>query len=268
MMFLAYASPTHLNHGDKYDFWYNVPSISLYNEALIRSFLAFYGSSRSFPNCKNSQIHVIQLSSSSWVTSATSFYVTDFSCSTSTRTSLANLENVIEASLLSPASNASINPAPEPLELEAPSVNNFHAFYGSGSFLLASPSFISLSFLGRVLARKSASVCPLIEFLPLDSISCSPVLLPIWLYIMTFPALRESVLWVCHLEHGWDVLRTSFLYPKGALLRVEFQVNRLESFESLLNVSKHFFIGVTLYDQLVSIDLNVSSYLAAEHLVN
>ncbi|GJT57030.1 hypothetical protein Tco_0992084 [Tanacetum coccineum] len=98
MMFLACAAPTHLNHGDKYDLWYNVPSISLYNEALIRSFLAFHGSSGSFPNYRNSRIGIIQLSSS-WVTSATSFCVIDFSCSASTRTSLASLENVIEASL-------------------------------------------------------------------------------------------------------------------------------------------------------------------------
>ncbi|GKA28867.1 hypothetical protein Tco_0715112 [Tanacetum coccineum] len=100
MMFLACAAPTHLNHGDKYDLRYNVPSISLYNGALIRRFLAFCGSAGSFANCRNSRTGIIQLSSSSWVTSATSFCVIDFSCSTSTRTYLASLENVIEASLL------------------------------------------------------------------------------------------------------------------------------------------------------------------------
>ncbi|GKE96156.1 hypothetical protein Tco_1581011 [Tanacetum coccineum] len=57
-----------------------------------------------------------------------------------------------------PASNASIKPAPEPSELEAPSVNNFYAFSGSGSFLLASSSIISLYPIEGVSARKSADI--------------------------------------------------------------------------------------------------------------
>nr|GEV21965.1 hypothetical protein [Tanacetum cinerariifolium] len=101
MMSLDFAAPTHLNHGDKYDLRYNVPSISLYNGALTRRFLAFCRSSGSFPNCRNSQIGVIQLSSSSRVTFVTSFCVIDFSYSTFTRNSLTSLENVTEASLLS-----------------------------------------------------------------------------------------------------------------------------------------------------------------------
>ncbi|GJX07153.1 hypothetical protein Tco_0195085 [Tanacetum coccineum] len=101
MMSLACAAPMNLNHGDKYDLRYNVPSIRLYNRALTHSFLAFCGSFGSFPNCRNSRIGIIQLSSSSWVMFVTSFCVIHFSHSTSTRTSLASLENVIEASLLS-----------------------------------------------------------------------------------------------------------------------------------------------------------------------
>ncbi|GJZ03711.1 hypothetical protein Tco_0536986 [Tanacetum coccineum] len=97
MMSLACADPTHLNHGDMYDLRYSVPSISLYNGALTRSFLAFYGSSGSFLNGRNPRIGTLQLSSSSWVTST------------------------------------SINPALEPSELEAPSMNNFYAFSNSVS---------------------------------------------------------------------------------------------------------------------------------------
>ncbi|GJT21620.1 hypothetical protein Tco_0891557 [Tanacetum coccineum] len=66
------------------------------------------------------------------------------------------------------------SPAPEPSELEAPSVSSFHVFSGSVSFLLASPFFSSSLSVGDVSIRKSASICPLIEFLPLNSISCSP----------------------------------------------------------------------------------------------
>ncbi|GJW61503.1 hypothetical protein Tco_0110838 [Tanacetum coccineum] len=185
MMLLACVSPTHLSHGDKYDLRYRVPSIILYIEAFIRSFLAFCGSSGSLPNRRYSRIGIIQLSSFSCVTSATSFYMIDLSCITSTKTSLASLEKDIEANLLRasaflfwsllmcsiewqgklannsfafsrPANSASIRPAPEPSKLEAPSVNNFHAFFGSGSFLLAFSSFAHFSSFEGVSARKSA----------------------------------------------------------------------------------------------------------------
>ncbi|GJW66369.1 hypothetical protein Tco_0120793 [Tanacetum coccineum] len=146
-----------------YDLRYNVPSIILYNRAFIRSFLAFCGSSGSLSSCKYSQMGVIQLSSSSCLTSTTSLCVIDLSCITSTRTSLSSLEKVIEANLLRAsaflfwsllmcfiewqgklASNSftfsSIKPASEPSEIEAPSVNNFYVLSGSGSFLLVSSS--------------------------------------------------------------------------------------------------------------------------------
>ncbi|GJU69223.1 hypothetical protein Tco_1255482, partial [Tanacetum coccineum] len=71
-----------------------------------------------------------------------------------------------------PSRLTTIRPAPEPSELEASSVNSFHAFFGS--FLLTSSFFASLFFVSGVSARKSANICPLIEFLPLNSISCSP----------------------------------------------------------------------------------------------
>ncbi|GJV23582.1 hypothetical protein Tco_1376277, partial [Tanacetum coccineum] len=67
-----------------------------------------------------------------------------------------------------------IRPAPELSELEAPSVNSFYAFSSSGSFLLTSFFFASLFSVRGVFARKSANIYPLIEFLPLNSISCSP----------------------------------------------------------------------------------------------
>ncbi|GJR30604.1 hypothetical protein Tco_1106836 [Tanacetum coccineum] len=118
-------------------------------------------------------------------------------CLSSYRTSLASLEKVIEANLLRAfaflfwsflmcsiewqgklASNSfsfsSIKQALEPSELEALSVNNFHVLSGSGSFLLASSSFTPSSSLEGVSSRKSANICPLTEFLTLNSISCSP----------------------------------------------------------------------------------------------
>nr|GEZ72671.1 hypothetical protein [Tanacetum cinerariifolium] len=52
--------------------------------------------------------------------------------------------------------HTSIRPALEPSELEAPSVNNFHAFSGSGSFLFASLSFAPSSSFEGFSARKSA----------------------------------------------------------------------------------------------------------------
>ncbi|GJR20388.1 hypothetical protein Tco_0968915 [Tanacetum coccineum] len=73
-----------------------------------------------------------------------------------------------------PSGMTTISPAPEPLELEAQSVNSFHAFLGSSSFLLTYSFFASLLSGSGVSARKSANICPLIEFLPLNSISCSP----------------------------------------------------------------------------------------------
>ncbi|GKB32160.1 hypothetical protein Tco_0871561 [Tanacetum coccineum] len=192
MMLLACIGPTYLNHGDMYDLRYSLSSIILYSGALMRSFLAFCGSFGRTPPFMYSRMGTIQLSSSSLTTSVISFYATDLVCMTSTKTSFASFEKVIDASLPRasaflfcsllmcsieyPAMSASftiISPAPGPSKLEAPSVNSFHVFYGSGSFLLASPFFSSLS-LGDVSARKSASICPLIEFLPLNSISCSP----------------------------------------------------------------------------------------------
>ncbi|GJS14874.1 hypothetical protein Tco_0409346 [Tanacetum coccineum] len=62
-----------------------------------------------------------------------------------------------------PSGFTNISPAPEPSELEAPSVNSFHVFYGSGSFLFASPFFSSSLSVGDVSTRKSASICPLID---------------------------------------------------------------------------------------------------------
>ncbi|GJY38692.1 putative reverse transcriptase domain-containing protein [Tanacetum coccineum] len=45
-----------------------------------------------------------------------------------------------------PSGLTTIRPAPDPSELEAPSVNSFHAFFGSSSFLLTSSFFASLFF--------------------------------------------------------------------------------------------------------------------------
>ncbi|GKA93336.1 hypothetical protein Tco_0815322 [Tanacetum coccineum] len=76
-----------------------------------------------------------------------------------------------------PSGLTTIRPVPMPSELEAPLVNSFYAFSGSDSFLLTSTFFASLFFISGVSARKSANICPLIEFLPLNSISCSPNLM-------------------------------------------------------------------------------------------
>nr|GEX26539.1 hypothetical protein [Tanacetum cinerariifolium] len=73
-----------------------------------------------------------------------------------------------------PSGLTTIRPAPESLELEAPLVNSFHALSGSGSFLLTSSFFASLFSVSGVSTRKSTTICPLIEFLPLNLISCSP----------------------------------------------------------------------------------------------
>ncbi|GJU30914.1 hypothetical protein Tco_1174503 [Tanacetum coccineum] len=54
-----------------------------------------------------------------------------------------------------------ISPAPEPSELEAPSVNNFHVFSGSGSFSFGFFDFNYSVFCGGVSAKKSANICPL-----------------------------------------------------------------------------------------------------------
>ncbi|GJS44316.1 hypothetical protein Tco_0569359 [Tanacetum coccineum] len=73
-----------------------------------------------------------------------------------------------------PSGLTTIRPTPEPSELEALSVNSFHAFLGSGSFLLTFSFFASLFSGAGVSTRKSANICPLVEFLTLNSISCSP----------------------------------------------------------------------------------------------
>ncbi|GJR30388.1 hypothetical protein Tco_1106620 [Tanacetum coccineum] len=70
-----------------------------------------------------------------------------------------------------PSGLTTIRPAPEPSELEALSVNSFYAFSGSGSFLLTSSFFVSMFSVSGISARKSANICPLIEFFPLNSIS-------------------------------------------------------------------------------------------------
>ncbi|GKA53239.1 hypothetical protein Tco_0746554 [Tanacetum coccineum] len=179
MTLLACIGPTHLNHDDMYDLQYSLSLIILYSKALMRSFLTFCGYFGRIPSFKYSRMGTIQLSSSSLTTLVISFSVTDLVCMTSTKTSFASIKKVIDASLLkvlldamrSPAMSAS--PAPEPSELEAPSVNSFHVFsgFGFGSFLLAS-SFFSFSLsVDDVSARKSASIFPLIEFLPLNFIS-------------------------------------------------------------------------------------------------
>ncbi|GKB93982.1 hypothetical protein Tco_0980119 [Tanacetum coccineum] len=73
-----------------------------------------------------------------------------------------------------PSGLTTISPAPEPSELEALLVNSFHAFLGFSSFLLISLFFASLLSGSGVSARKSANIFPLIKFLPLNSILCSP----------------------------------------------------------------------------------------------
>nr|GEV42992.1 Gag-Pol polyprotein [Tanacetum cinerariifolium] len=81
---------------------------------------------------------------------------------------------IIKQALDSPAMSASYSGSLLPSELEALSVNSFHVFSGSGSFLLAPSSFSSSLSVDDVSARKSASICPLIEYMPLNSILCSP----------------------------------------------------------------------------------------------
>ncbi|GKE11611.1 hypothetical protein Tco_1415162 [Tanacetum coccineum] len=73
-----------------------------------------------------------------------------------------------------PSGLTTIRPAPEPSKLEAPSVNSFHAFSGFGYFLLTYSFFASLFSVSDLSARKLANICPLIEFVSLNSISCSP----------------------------------------------------------------------------------------------
>ncbi|GJX56082.1 hypothetical protein Tco_0285979 [Tanacetum coccineum] len=155
----------------------------------------------------NMNLGTIQLSLSSLTTLVISFSATDLVCMTLTKTSFASYEKLgkldqkpivfsryaqpsygasYSASLLVvsnsnliayvysfPSGFTNIGPAPELSELESPSVNSFHVISGSGSFLLASLFFSSSLFVGDVSARKSASICPLIEFLPLNSISSS-----------------------------------------------------------------------------------------------
>ncbi|GJW46430.1 hypothetical protein Tco_0078076 [Tanacetum coccineum] len=59
-----------------------------------------------------------------------------------------------------PSGLTTIRPTPEPSELEAPSMNSFHAFFGFGSFLLTSLFFASMFSVSGVSARKSANICP------------------------------------------------------------------------------------------------------------
>ncbi|GJY12018.1 hypothetical protein Tco_0381327 [Tanacetum coccineum] len=94
------ASPTHHGHGDRYDLQYRLLFIILYWGALILSILAFCGSLGSVPNSRYSWIGSIQFSPSSFMMSATSFCAIYFLCMTSTKTSLASREKVIEASFL------------------------------------------------------------------------------------------------------------------------------------------------------------------------
>nr|GEW51558.1 putative nucleotidyltransferase, ribonuclease H [Tanacetum cinerariifolium] len=130
-----------------YDLRYSFSSIILYNGALMRSFLAFYGSSGRVPDLRNASYFASLLVVSN---SNLNAYVYSF-----------------------PSEMPTIRPAPEPLELEAPSVSSFHAFLVFGSFLLTSSFFASLFSVSGVSARKSANICPLIEFFPLNSISSS-----------------------------------------------------------------------------------------------
>ncbi|GJV07742.1 hypothetical protein Tco_1345398 [Tanacetum coccineum] len=149
--FLACIGPTHLNHGDKYDLRYNFSSIILYNGALMRSFLAFYGSSS----------RVLDIRSASYFASLL----------------VVSNANINVYVYYFPSGLTTIIPAIELSKLEAPSVNSFHTFSCSDSFLLTSSFFASLFSRSGVSARKSANIYPLMEFLPLNSISCSPNLI-------------------------------------------------------------------------------------------
>ncbi|GJZ63847.1 hypothetical protein Tco_0620268 [Tanacetum coccineum] len=235
---------------------------------------------------------IIQLSSFSCVMSATSICMIDLSCITSTKTSLASLEKVIEASLLrasaflfwsllmcsiEPASSASysasllvvlnsnlmayvysfpygltsIRFALEPSELEAPSVNNFHPFSGSGYFLLASSSFVpSYSFEG-VSARKSASICPLTEFLPLNSILCSPNSIAHLAIRLNFSGLLPLVVPLKALSFferprqpplsiGAFFRLSEIAFTFEGLAFIPFLVDCSEPIENFLDSSKHF----------------------------
>ncbi|GKC42217.1 hypothetical protein Tco_1059939 [Tanacetum coccineum] len=155
------------------------------------------GPTISIPHCEKGQADIMDVIScfGFLAMSTTPFSVMDLFCMTSTKTSFASLEKVIDASLFrasaflycfllmcsieqlgKPDSRSIIfsRPAPEPSELEASLVNSFHPFSDSGSFLLTSSFFASLFSVSGVSARKSTNIFPLIEFLPLNSISCSP----------------------------------------------------------------------------------------------
>nr|GEU37339.1 hypothetical protein [Tanacetum cinerariifolium] len=164
MMLLACIGPTHLNHSDMYDLRYSLSSIILYSEALMRSFLSFCGSFGRIPSFRRP---IVFLAMHSPVMSASYF-----------ASLLVVLNSNLNAHVYSfPFGFTNISPALEPSKLEALSVNSFHVFFGSGSFLLAPPSFSYSLFVDDVSARKSASIRPLIEFLPVNSISCSPNLM-------------------------------------------------------------------------------------------
>nr|GEW84571.1 hypothetical protein [Tanacetum cinerariifolium] len=149
MMLLAYIGPTHLNHGDM------------------------------IPSFRYSWMGTIQLSSSSltiWesLTGGPLFFPAMRSPAMSASLLVVSNLNLNVYIYSFPSGFTNISPAPEPSELEALLVNRFHVFSGSGSFLLAPLSLSSSFSVDDVYTRKSASIRPLIEFLPLNSISCSP----------------------------------------------------------------------------------------------
>nr|GEU74423.1 hypothetical protein [Tanacetum cinerariifolium] len=171
MMLLACIGPTHLNHGDMIpSFRYSrMGTVQLSSSSLTMSVISF------------SMTYLVCMTSTK--TSFTSFEkVIDVSlpiasaflfCSLLICSSMRNpvMSASYSASLLV-VSNSNLNAyvysfpsgftniihAPEPSKLEAPLVNSFYVFSGSGSFLLAPPSFFSFFFVDDVSARKPASL--------------------------------------------------------------------------------------------------------------
>nr|GFA40856.1 hypothetical protein [Tanacetum cinerariifolium] len=179
MMLLAYIGPTHLNHGD----------------------ISF----GRIPSFRYSRMGTIQLSLSSLTMTVISFSATDLVCITSTKTSFASFEKVIDASLLRASAFFSSSLLicsieylgkldRRPIVFSSPTMSasysasllvvsnlNLNAYvysFPSGFTninLAPKPSELEASLVKNdVSARKSASIYPLIEFRPLNFISCSP----------------------------------------------------------------------------------------------
>nr|GEZ10693.1 hypothetical protein [Tanacetum cinerariifolium] len=134
----------------------------------------------SIPSFMYSWMRAIQLSSSFLTVLVISCSVTDLFCMTSTKTFFVSFEKVIDATLLRASAFLFCSLLICSIELlgkldRRPIVfSSFHVFSGFGSFLLAPSSFSSSLFVDDVSARKSASICTLIEFLPLNFILRSP----------------------------------------------------------------------------------------------